>query len=93
MSKDDSSSKGCVVLINDNSDLLKLFKEALEIEKIQTYVFTDSDHALEKIKSHPDLCSVVITDYASQLKRSHRRFAKDVKALKRTYQGDINVRL
>ncbi len=61
--------------------MLGLFKEALENEKIQTYIFTDSNRALEKIKSHPDLCSVIPTDYTSQIKRSRRKFARDVKAL------------
>lgn len=70
-----------MIIINDDSDLLSLFKDALENERIQTYVFTNHKHALEKIKKYPNLCSVVLTDRSTQLEKDQRIFAKDVKAI------------
>lgn len=74
------SIKNSVILINDNTDLLNLFISALEHEKINTYAFTDPTLALEKIRTSPDLCSVALIDYSSQIKKS-RRFAHEVKAI------------
>ena len=81
MSQDASYPKGCVIIINDDTDLLSLFKDVLEQERIQIYVFTDHKHALEKIKKYPNLCSVVLTDRSTQLEKDQRKFAKDVKAI------------
>lgn len=81
MSQDTSSPKGCVIIINDDTDLLNLFKDALENERIQTYVFTNHKHALEKIEKHPDLCSVILADSSTQLEKDQRKFAKAVKAI------------
>jgi DNA-binding NtrC family response regulator len=67
--------------VNDNTDLLNLFKSAFELEKIDTYAFTDPTLALEKIRLYPDLCAVVVIDYSSQIKKSQRRFAQEVKAI------------
>lgn len=75
------SAKKCVIIINDNTDLLNLFKTALEHEKIDTYGFTNPTLALEKIKSNPNLCSVVVIDYSSQIKKSQRKFAREAKAI------------
>ena len=75
------SIKNSVILINDNTDLLNLFISALEHEKINTYAFTDPTLALEKIRTSPDLCSVALIDYSSQIKKSQRRFAREVKAI------------
>jgi DNA-binding NtrC family response regulator len=69
------------MIINDNTDLLNLFKTALENEKFETYAFTNPTLALEKIRSNPDLCSVVLIDYSSQIKKSQRRFAHEAKAI------------
>jgi DNA-binding NtrC family response regulator len=81
VSQDTSSPKWCVIIINDDTDLLSLFKDALENERIQTYVFTDHKHALEKIEKYPNLCSVILTDRSTQLEKEQRKFAKDVKAI------------
>ncbi len=75
------STKNCVILINDDTDLLNLFKTALELEKIDAYSFTDPTLALEKIRMYPDLCSVVLVDYSSHIKKTQRRFAHEVKAI------------
>jgi DNA-binding NtrC family response regulator len=75
------ATKNCIIIINDNTDLLNLFKAAFEHEKIDTYAFTDPTLALEKIKLNPQLCSVAIIDYSSQLRKSQRRFAHEAKAI------------
>ncbi len=63
------------MIVNDNTDLVNLFKIALEHERIET-------HALEKIKSNPDQFSLILVNYATQLKGSERKFAKEVKAVR-----------
>ena len=81
MYQPESSARNCVVLVNDNADLVNLFKDALEFQKIETYAFTDATLALKKIRSNPDQFSLVLINYASQLKVSKGKFAKEVKAL------------
>ena len=66
------------MMVNDNTDLAELFKTALEQQGIETNTFTDPTLALKKIKDH---FSLVITNYASQLKGPRRKFAKEVKAI------------
>jgi len=77
----ESSSRNCVIIVNDNADLANLFKDALELQKIETFAFTDAALALNKIKSSPDQFSLVLINYASQLNAPKGKFAKDVKAL------------
>jgi DNA-binding NtrC family response regulator len=77
----ESSPRNCVIIVNDNVDLANLFKDALELQKIETYAFTDAALALKKIKSNPDQFSLVLINYASQLKVPKEKFAKEVKAL------------
>lgn len=77
-----SSRKNSVMIVNDNPDLVNLFKIALEQERIETHAFTDSTLALKKIKSNPDQFSLVIINYATQLKiGAERKFAKEAKAI------------
>jgi DNA-binding NtrC family response regulator len=61
--------------------LANLFKDALELQNIETYAFTDAGLALNKIKSNPDQFSLVLINYASQLNAPKGKFAKEVKAL------------
>jgi DNA-binding NtrC family response regulator len=77
----ESSPRNCVIIVNDNADLSNLFKDALELQKIETYAFTDAALALNKIKSNPDLFSLVLINYASQLNAPKGKFAKEVKSL------------
>jgi DNA-binding NtrC family response regulator len=77
----ESSPRNCVIIVNDNADLANLFKDALELQKIETYAFTDAALALNKIKSGPDQFSLVLINYASQLNAPKGKFAKEVKAL------------
>jgi DNA-binding NtrC family response regulator len=73
-----------VIIINDNPDLLNLFKDALRQQEIDTYTFTDPSLALKKIKADPDEFSLVIINYSSQLKNRQKglgKFAKEVKAI------------
>ncbi len=69
------------MIVNDDTDLLNLFKTALEQEKIETYGFTNPTSALEKIRANPSQFSLVLINYASQLKKSERRFAIEAKAI------------
>ena len=69
------------MIVNDNTDLIKLFSTALEHQGIETYTFTDPTLAIKKIKADPDQFSLVIINYASQLKRYRGKFAKEVKAI------------
>lgn len=81
MYQPEPSARNCVVLVNDNADLVNLFRDALEFQKIETYAFTDATLALKKIRSNPDQFSLVLINYASQLRVSKGKFAKEVKAL------------
>ena len=81
MYQPESSPRNCVIIVNDNTDLANLFKDALELQKIETYAFTDASLALKKIKSNPDQFSLVLINYASQLNAPKGKFAKEVKAL------------
>ena len=51
------------------------------MQKIETFAFTDAALALKKIKSNPDQFSLVLINYASQLKMPKGNFAKEVKTL------------
>ena len=82
-----SSPKNSVMIVNDNTDLIELFKTALDHQGIETYTFTDPTLAIKKIKADPDQFSLVIINYASQLKRYRGKFAKEAKAVNK----DIKV--
>ncbi len=75
------SLKKAVMIVNDDTDLLNLFKNALDHERIGTIVFTNPTLALEKIKTNPNQFSLILINYASQIKSSQRRFAKEVKEI------------
>ena len=87
MYQPESSPRNCVIIVNDNADLINLFKDALELQKIETYAFTDAALALKKIKSNPDQFSLVLIYYASQLNAPTGKFAKEVKVL------SINIKI
>ena len=82
-----SSPKNSVMIVNDNTDLIELFKTALDHQGIETYTFTDPTLAIKKIKADPDQFPLVIINYASQLKRYRGKFAKEAKAVNK----DIKV--
>ena len=71
------------MIVNDNTDLIELFKTALELQVIETYIFTDPTLALKKIKADADQFYLIIINYSSQLKRYRGKFAKEVR---RTFQ-------
>jgi len=48
------SMRNTVMIVNDDTDLLNLFKTALDQEKIETVIFTNPALALEKIKAYPN---------------------------------------
>ena len=75
-----SSPKNSVMIVNDNTDLVDLFKSALEHQGIETYTFTDPALALKKIKADPDQFHLIIINYASQLKRYQRKICKGSKS-------------
>jgi DNA-binding NtrC family response regulator len=75
-----SSPKNSVMIVNENTDLVDLFKTALEHQGIETYTFTDPALALKKIKADPNEFHLIIINYASQLKQYRGKFAKEVKA-------------
>lgn len=65
----------------DNTNLVDLFKTALEHQGIEIYSFTDPALALEKIKADPNEFQLIIINYASQLKRFRGKFAKEVEVI------------
>jgi DNA-binding NtrC family response regulator len=69
---DQEVMKKTVIIVNDDTDLLNLFKDALDHQKIDTITFTSPTLALEKIKAHPNQFSLVIINYATQVKRSQK---------------------
>ena len=74
------------MIVNDNADLVKIFKDALVQQGIETY--TLGSNFSTKIKAGPNQFFLVIINYASQLKRP-MEFAKEVKAT----NGKIKVGL
>ena len=74
-----SSPKNSVIIVNDNTDLVNLFKDVLEQQKFETYSFTDPSLALEKIKLNPDQFSLMLVDYPAP-RGFERKIAKEVKA-------------
>lgn len=78
-----SSPSNCVMIINDNADLVNLFQDALEHQGIETCTSTNPNLALSNINANPNQFSLVLIDYASQSIGSERRFAREVKAIKR----------
>ena len=79
-----TSPTNSVIIINDNIDLLNLFKDALQHQGFETYTFTDPSLALKKIKADPHEFPLVIINYSSQLKNQLKglgKFAKEVKAI------------
>ena len=76
------------MIVNDNTDLIELFKTALELQGIETYTFTDPALALKKIKADPNQFYLIIINYSSQLKHQLKglgKFANEVKAIKITH--------
>ena len=74
-----SSPKNSVIIVNDNTDLVNLFKDVLEQQRFKTYGFTDLSLALEKIKSNPEQFSLMLMDYPTP-RGFERKIAKEVKA-------------
>ena len=72
------------MIVNDNTDLIELFKTALELQGIETYTFTDPALALKKIKADPNQFYLIIINYSSQLKRYRGKFAKEAKAINKS---------
>jgi len=65
-----------VMIIHDNTDLLNLFKDALEYKGFKTYIFNDPSFALKKIKADPHEFSLVIINYSSQIKNQLKGLGK-----------------
>jgi DNA-binding NtrC family response regulator len=72
------------MIVNDNTDLIELFKTALELQGIETYTFTDATLALKKIKADPNQFYLIIINYSSQLKRYRGKFAKEAKTINKS---------
>jgi DNA-binding response OmpR family regulator len=66
-----------IMIINDNLDLLNLFKDALQQEGFEPYTFTDPSFALRKIKLDPHAFSLAIINYSTQLKKSIKRIIRE----------------
>ncbi len=52
-----------IVVVDDESDIVELFSEALKSEGYDVIAFTDPRMALEHIEANPEKCSLLITDY------------------------------
>ena len=69
------------MIVNDNTDLVNLFQDALEHQRIETCAFTDPYLALDKIRAKPNQFSLVLINYPTPPKRSEIKFAKEAKAV------------
>ncbi len=47
------------MIVIDDVDLVNLFKDALQQQRIETYASTDSSQAMKKIKASPRLFSTI----------------------------------
>lgn len=56
-------SAKAIIIIDDDVDLVNLFKEALELNELNVCAFTDPLEALNHIENNPELYSLVISDY------------------------------
>ena len=66
-----------VIIINDNVDLLNLFKDALNKHQIKTYTFLlNPSLALKKIKAIHTVLRLIIINYSSQLKNRQKGLGK-----------------
>ena len=74
-----SSPKNSVVILNENTDLVNLFRDVLEQQRFDIHTFTDPSMALEKIRADPDKVSLVLTDYPTP-RGSEIKIAKEVKS-------------
>ena len=72
------------MIVNDNRDLIELFKDALELQGIETYTFTDPTLALKKIRADPNQFYLIIINYSSQLTGYKGKFAEEVKAINKS---------
>ena len=73
-----SAPKNSVVIVNENTDLVNLFRDVFEQQRFDTHAFTDPSLALEKIRADPEGVSLVLTDYPSPTD-TERKIAKEVK--------------
>ena len=70
-----TSPSNSVIIINDNADLLNLFKDALEAtKKLILTLLLIHPLALKKIKADPEEFFVVIINYSSQRKNQQKGF-------------------
>ena len=56
-------SRSSIVVVDDESDLVFMFKVTLEMNGYSVIGFTNPIEALEYIKKNHDKCTLVITDY------------------------------
>ena len=52
-----------IVIVDDEKDLVDLFREALQSRGYEVYCFTSPILAFEKIRRNPSKFSLLITDY------------------------------
>lgn len=74
-----------VMIVDDESDLAKLYSEYLQIQGMNSVYFTDPQLALNEFKDNPNKYSVIIADYRMpdisglELANKIRKLASDVK--------------
>lgn len=51
-----------IILVDDEPDIVAIFKRALEFAGYTVFGFTEPDKALEHIKSNPETCGLIISD-------------------------------
>ena len=56
-------SSPSVMVVDDESDLARLYCEYLQIHGVESVYFTDPYLALNHFKGNPDKCLIVVTDF------------------------------
>jgi len=60
-----------IAIIDDETDLANLFKEALQMDGFRVRAFTDPKEALNHIQKKPDEYTLVISDFKMPLMNGH----------------------
>lgn len=81
----DLTRKASILIVDDDPDILTVFKQALERARYSTYGFVNASAALEHYKQNPDGYQIIISDVRMagmsglELAREVRKVSQNVK--------------
>jgi DNA-binding NtrC family response regulator len=60
--QDQTHAKNVIVLVDDNEDILRVFRAYLTKQGYSVHAFSDPTTAYEHIKYNPKVCSILLSD-------------------------------